>query len=186
MEPVQKLFFKQDAVAVAQKLLGKVVSCDGCSGIIVETEAYKADPASHAYKITPRSEIMLKTYGCWYIYFVYGMYYCMNITTNGLEEPGAVLIRALEPMEGIPKMKQRRKTDDINNLCSGPGKLCCALAIDKTFNGSTIAGQMKLFHYKDFPESQIKISTRIGIKEKNPLPWRFFVKGNRFVSKAIT
>src|SRR3989338_8233255 len=110
-------FFTQDAVVVARKLLGKVVSYHGCSGIIVETEAYKADPASHAYRITPRSEIMLTTSGAWYIYFVYGMYYCMNVTTNGVGQVGAVLIRSLEPLDGIAVMKKRRKTDDIYNLC---------------------------------------------------------------------
>src|SRR3989338_1658488 len=90
MKLLSEDFFLQDAVDVARQLLGCVISYDGCSGVIVETEAYNNDAASHAFRRTARSEIMFLTSGCWYIYFVYGMYHCMNITTNGIGQPGAV------------------------------------------------------------------------------------------------
>lgn len=192
MNPIPQSFFKHDAIKVAKSLLGKTLSYNGCSGMIVETEAYKADPASHAYRITPRSEIMLRTYGHWYVYFVYGMYHCVNITTNGTKEPGAVLIRSLEPLAGIEMMEQRRKTKDIRNLCSGPGKLCTALGIDKQLNGARVNGTsvngtnvnhiMKVLDYKQISPGEIAVSNRIGIREEKPLPWRFFVKGSMYVS----
>lgn len=171
-------FFKRDAVLVAKKLLGKRISYNGCSGIIVETEAYKRDPASHAYKITPRSRIMLETHGKWYIYFIYGMYHCLNITTNA-NDVGAVLIRAIEPVEGVEKMKKRRGTDDLKKLCSGPSKLCQAFGIDKRLNGSGL-DKIKIFDGKKI--SKIVKTGRVGIKEEKALPWRFYIKGNRWVS----
>ncbi len=175
-------FFAGDAVALAPKLLGKVLSYDGCSGMIVETEAYRADPASHAAKRTPRSEIMYSTHGHWYIYFIYGMYYCINITTNR-GEAGAVLVRAVEPLEGVEKMKKRRGTDDIHNLCSGPGKLCGAFGIDKKLNGTKVNGKIFLSSYKTFPKEEIGRGKRVGISVSNHLDWRFYVKGNKFVSR---
>lgn len=183
MRQLNQQFFQKDAIEVAKSLLGKVISHNSCSGMIVEAEAYKADPASHACRITPRSEIMLKTFGHWYVYFVYGMYYCVNITTNGTKEPGAVLIRALEPLTGIEAMKERRKAYDLKNLCSGPGKLCAALGIDKSLNGTKVDGSMKVLDYKSISQGQIKVSHRIGIKEENPLPWRFYIRDNIFVSR---
>lgn len=183
MKPLPKSFFAHDAVLVAQKLLGKVISTNGCSGMIVETEAYKADPASHAYTKTPRSDIMYTTYAKWYIYFIYGMYHCMNITTNGTTEPGAVLIRALEPLEGFNMMKKRRKTDDIHNLCSGPGKVCQALGIDKQLNGTDVNARISVYDYKKINKKDIVRTSRIGIKQGTELEWRFYVKGNRFVSR---
>ena len=186
MQELPKDIFRKDAVEIAQFLLGKVISCNDCSAMIVETEAYKTDPASHAFKITKRSEIMLKTYGVWYIYFIYGMYNCINITTNGKNNAGAVLIRALEPLEGIEPMKQRRKTDDIHNLCSGPGKLTQALGINRTLNATPINDKIKLYQYKSIPTEQIAASPRIGIKEAKDLLWRFYIKENKFVSWIIS
>ncbi len=181
MKSVSNSFFEQDAVDVAKKLLGKVISYNGMRGMIVETEAYKKDPASHAYKLTPRSEIMLKTHGKFYIYFIYGMYYCLNITTNK-GDVGAVLIRALEPLNGIEKMKRNRDTDDIHNLTSGPGKLCDALKITKTLNNTPVNGKMKVLHHRNFKNSEIISAKRIGISRGNDLDWRFYVKDNKFVS----
>lgn len=182
MKQVSKEFFKRDALVVAKELLGKVVSFNGTSGMIVETEGYKSDPASHGYKITPRSEIMLKSYGHVYVYLVYGMYYCINFTTNK-GEVGAVLIRALEPLEGIDKMKKNRKTDNLHNLMSGPGKLCQAMGVSKKQNNSLVGKDVKVFHYKKFKDKEIVTSGRIGIKEEKVLDWRFYVKESGFVSK---
>ena len=171
-------FFKRDAVVVARELLGKRISYNGCSGIIVETEAYKRDPASHAYKITPRSKIMLETYGKWYVYFIYGMYHCLNITTNH-GNVGAVLIRAIEPVEGISKMKKRRGTDDLKKLCSGPSKLCQALGISKDLNGKGL-DVIQIFDGEKI--NKIVKTGRVGIKEDKVLPWRFYIKGSKWVS----
>lgn len=177
---MSKDFFKKDAVVVAKGLLGKTISFNGCSGIIVETEAYKSDPASHAYKITPRSKIMLETFGKWYIYFIYGMYFCLNITTNG-SNVGAVLIRAVQPVSGLEKMKKRRGTDKVGNLCSGPGKLCQAFGISKELNGSGFE-TIKIFEDGVYG-FKIKSTGRIGIKEGGELPWRFYIDGNEWVSR---
>lgn len=179
MKLLSQEFFKKDAVAVAKGLLGKTISYNNCSGVIVETEAYKSDPASHAFKLTPRSKIMLETFGKWYIYFIYGMYFCLNITTNG-SNVGAVLIRAVEPVDGIDKMKKRRKTDKISNLCSGPSKLCQAFGITKDLNGQSL-DVIKIF---DGEKVKKIVSTgRVGIKQGVELPWRFYVEGSEWVSK---
>ncbi len=182
MKALSKSFFKGDAVLVAKELLGKILRYKGCSGIIIETEAYRSDPASHAYKITPRSEIMLRSYGKWYIYFIYGMYYCLNITTNE-GEPGAVLIRAIEPITGIEEMKKRRKTDNLKNLCSGPGKLCQALGIDKRLNGTEVNKTIEILEKKNTKNFKIKRTGRIGIKKGKELLWRFLIADNEYVSR---
>lgn len=182
MRLVSKKFFERDALVVAKELLGKVISYNGMQGMIVETEAYKSDPASHAYKLTPRSEIMLKTHGKFYIYFIYGMYYCLNITTNK-GDIGAVLIRALEPLKGIARMKKNRNTDNIHNLASGPGKLCDALKITKSLNNTPVNGKIKVLHHKNFKDSDIISAKRIGISKGNDFDWRFYLRGNEFVSK---
>ena len=176
-------FFNRDAVIVAQELLGKIISTNGCSGIIVETEAYKTDKASHAHTRTPRSETMYSTYAHWYIYFIYGMYHCMNITTNGTNEAGAVLIRALQPLSGIEQMKIRRKTNEVRNLCSGPGKICTALNVTRQLNGTKINDKMHILNKESTPKSHILKSPRIGITNGKELEWRFYIKDNEFVSK---
>ena len=170
MEEVNKEWFKQDALVIARKLLGKIIEFNGKKGMVVETEAYKSDPGSHAYKITPRSKIMLESYGKIYVYLVYGMYHCLNITTN-VREPGAVLIRALEPLE---------KT---TSLTSGPGKLCKALNITKNLNNTEVNDKLKVYGFKDFSDEKIVISKRIGLKRGTNLDWRFYIKDNQFVSK---
>ncbi len=179
---LKKELFKKDAVELARFLLGKEIQHNSCSGIIVETEAYKSDPASHAYKITPRSRIMLDSYGRWYIYFVYGMFFCLNITTNE-DEPGAVLIRAIQPIGGIEIMEKRRKTTERFNLCSGPGKLCTALGITKELNGTDLNQEISLHDCNKLGKFEVGRSSRIGIKEGKDLLWRFFVRDNPFVSK---
>jgi len=179
MKLMSQDFFKKDAVVVAKGLLGKIISYNNCSGVIVETEAYKSDPSSHAYKITPRSRIMLETFGKWYIYFIYGMYFCMNITTNG-DKVGAVLIRAVQPVSGIDKMKKRRGTDLIHNLCSGPGKLCQAFGISKKMNSKGL-NAIKIFEGKK--PKKIVSTSRIGIREEKPLPWRFYIADSEWVSR---
>jgi len=181
---ISKNFFKEEAVSVAKKLLGKKIIHGNCSGIIVETEAYKGaeDKASHGAKKTPRSAVMHETFGCLYIYFIYGNHYCLNFTCDS-KGPGAVLVRAIEPVQGIEKMQERREKKELHELCSGPGKLCQALGITKKLNGTTVNKAVKIKQGKKVGEKEIIATNRIGIKEGKEFPWRFYIKGNKFVSK---
>lgn len=166
-------FFKPKARIVAKRLIGKIISYNNLSGIITETEAYENDEASHAFKRTERSSIMYDSYGKFYIYFVYGNHYCLNITTDE-KGPGAVLIRSLKPIKGIPIMKKRRNCEDVKNLLNGPGKICQAFEIDKRLNGSLVNDKIKVLNNNI--KLKIKNSSRIGIKKATDLKWRFFAK----------
>ena len=187
MKQLTEEFFKRDTVKTARELLGNIINYGGTSGMIVETEAYKGypDEASHAAKKTPRSAIMFDTYGSFYIYFVYGNHYCLNITTED-GNPGAVLIRALKPVCGMELMAKRRgirleNGKNLINLSNGPGKLCQAMNITGALNGSRVGGKIKVFDCdKKFC---IVETTRIGIKKATRLKWRFYIKDNIFVSK---
>lgn len=183
MQELTPDFFQRNAVAVAKELLGKIIAVGKLQGRIVETEAYGRDPASHAFKRTERSALMFDTFGCVYVYMIYGMYWCLNFTTNPEGEAGAVLIRAIEPLAGIEKMKKRRRTDKMESLCSGPGKLCSALGIDKEFNGLKLGEKIKVLD-DGYKIKKIGKSSRVGIKDALELEWRFFVEGNKFVSKV--
>ena len=141
--------------------------------MITETEAYEADKASHAFKKTDRSKIMYESYGKFYIYFIYGNYYCLNITCDE-KGPGAVLVRSMKPIKGISIMKRRRNCNDINNLLNGPGKICQAFNIDKNLNNTEINDKIKIINNKE--KFKIFSGSRIGIKEDTELKWRFFIK----------
>ena len=182
MNSLPSAFFARDTVLVARDLLGKVISIKGVRARIVETEAYGKDPASHAYTRTERSALMFDTYGHIYVYLIYGMYHCLNFTTEK-DQPGAVLIRAVEPLSGMEVMKQRRKTDVVYDLCSGPGKLCSALGIDRSLNGQKVGKEIKVYD-DGFVLGKIKTSSRIGIKDALDLQWRFYIEGNEWVSKS--
>lgn len=174
-------FFARDTVTVAQDLIGVTLISGNCSGRIVETEAYTTDAASHAAKRTNRSALMYETYGHIYVYMTYGMYYCLNFTCER-EGIGAVLIRAIEPLSGIEEMQQRRGTDAINKLASGPGRLSQAFAIDLRLNGKPIGQELRLRQRRNLP--QISASPRIGISKATELPWRFYEKGNPFITPS--
>lgn len=155
---------------------------------IVETEAYhQADPASHSFRgVTPRTAPMFESGGRLYVYFVYGMYYCLNIVTGKKGAGEAVLLRAAEPLEGIEIMKTNRGVDDIRNLANGPGKLAQALGIKDTGLSGKILNKSSI--YLKAPEIQvgkdkIAASPRIGIRRAAAQPWRFYLKGNLFISK---
>jgi len=182
MKELSACFFACDTIKIAKELLGKVISVDEIKCRIVETEAYGQDPASHAFTRTERSALMYETYGHVYVYLIYGMYNCINFTTED-GKPGAVLIRAVEPLEKIELLKKRRKTEKIINLCSGPGKLCQALGINKQFNGIKLGGKIKLFD-DGYKVSKIGKSSRVGIKDGLDLQWRFYIEDNEFVSKV--
>ncbi|MGV8171447.1 MAG: DNA-3-methyladenine glycosylase [Candidatus Woesearchaeota archaeon] len=153
MKQLNKEFFNRDTVKVAKELVGKILQVDNVQARILETEAYKDDKASHARKKTPRSKIMYDTYGHIYVYFIYGMHHCLNITTD--TEPGAVLIRAVE-----------------HPGCDGPGKLCKKLNITRKDNGIQLGGRFKILDDRFRP--RIKSSERIGIMQDKHLKWRFY------------
>ena len=177
-------FFKRSTVELARALLGKYLVFGKLKGMIVETEAYlyRDDPGCHASRgQTPRNTPMFGPAGNTYVYLIYGMYHCLNVVSGKTGEGEAVLIRALEPIEGISLMQKRRKTTKIENLCSGPGKLTQAFGITKKHNNlSLIKGPLHIFDSKIKPE--IAVSTRIGLSAGKELELRFFINGSRFVS----
>ena len=190
------LFFRQDTVELARRLLGCLLihrTPDGVAGgMIVETEAYigAIDKACHAYRNrSERTEIMYHDGGYAYVYFIYGMHYCFNVVTGPEGEGNAVLIRALEPVVGLELMQKRRNTKTVQNLCSGPGKLCQALAITKNEYGLDLCAAdspLRLLRYRHIPDAQIVATPRINVayaEEAAAWSWRFYVKENPYVSK---
>lgn len=174
-------FFARDTLTVARDLVGTVLVVGPCEGRIVETEAYTTDAASHLVMRPKQSIVMQTTFGHVYVYFIYGMYFCLNFTTDRTGA-GAVLIRAAEPTRGIEVMRERRGTDDIRKLASGPGRLCDAFGIDLNVNGERIGKQIKVRPRESVPD--IGISKRIGISRDAHLEWRFFERCNSYVSRS--
>jgi DNA-3-methyladenine glycosylase len=177
-----------NAASAAQNLLGWKLVHDApegrTAGFIVETEAYtEADPASHTYGGKRLANAaMFEPAGTIYVYFTYGMHYCVNIVTGPKGHGEAVLLRALEPAEGIDIMMKRRGTDNLKNLCSGPAKLVQAMGITKLHGGTNLMdGALKL--EPGFAPKSIVHTTRIGISKAIDQPWRFYVSDNAFVSK---
>ncbi|MBR2182661.1 MAG: DNA-3-methyladenine glycosylase [Acidaminococcaceae bacterium] len=181
---------------LARRLLGCLLihrTPDGVAGgMIVETEAYigAIDKACHAYRNrSERTEIMYHDGGYAYVYFIYGMHYCFNVVTGPEGEGNAVLIRALEPVVGLELMQKRRNTKTVQNLCSGPGKLCQALAITKNEYGLDLCAAdspLRLLRYRHIPDAQIVATPRINVayaEEAAAWSWRFYVKENPYVSK---
>ncbi len=162
------------------------------SGIIVETEAYRGpeDRASHAYggRRTRRTETMYAPGGTAYVYFVYGMYHQFNVVTNVADVPHAVLVRALEPVEGVELMRRRRGGAAPLDLTSGPGKLCIALGIDRRLDGADLLGdRIWLEAGRRVRPAAIAAGPRVGIdyaEDWAARPWRFWLRGNPFVSRA--
>jgi len=187
-----KSFYTRGAVTVAKDLIGKILvhKFDNkiLSGIIVETEAYtgKNDPASHSFiGKTKRNEVMFEEGGKSYVYFTYGNHYCFNVVTGKKDHGNAVLIRALQPLEGIGIMRKNRGTEDIYNLTSGPGKLAQALGIDKKLYGANLTGNV-IYLTEAGKSGKLKItrSKRIGITKNTEKLYRFFAKDNPYVSKV--
>jgi DNA-3-methyladenine glycosylase len=156
-------------------------------GTIIEVEAYdQHDAASHSYRgQTPRTEVMFGPAGRLYVYFTYGMHYCCNVVTGSDGHGSAVLIRAVEPLEGEADMLERRKGRGGIELTNGPAKVCQSFGIDKTMNGHNLCEPpLQLVLQPALPQTDIVQTTRIGISVAQDVPWRFYVKGNKFVSKA--
>ena len=156
-------------------------------GIIVETEAYRGrrDPASHAYRgKTMRNAVMFGEAGHAYVYFTMGMHYCLNITTESPGEAGAVLLRAIEPVEGVEEMKRNRGQRDDTHITDGPGRLTKALGIDGRLNGENLATSRELYVETGSAPEQIGRSTRVGVSRGAERKWRFFVEGSEFLSQG--
>lgn len=194
---LQRLFYQRDTIFVSKELLGKVLvheSSEGATaGRIVETEAYRGpeDKAAHSSggRRTARNEVMYGEKGHAYVYFIYGLYYCFNITAGDVPgKPEAVLIRALEPVEGEDIMAKRRGATQgkAANLTNGPSRLCMAMGITKARNRTDLtASPLYIKDVPPVPEEDIAETTRVGVDyagEWKSKPWRFYIKGNRFVS----
>ena len=192
----REFYTRSNVVTVARDLLGKLLVVperDGrrVSGIIVETEAYRGprDRAAHSFggRRTKRTETMYGIGGTAYVFFVYGMYNQFNVVTNVEDAPHAVLIRALEPVEGIELMRKRRHGQPDHNLTNGPGKLCIAMGIDRNLDAADLLGdRVWLEQGRSIPRSQIASGPRIGIdyaEEWIDKPWRFWIRDNSLVSR---
>ncbi len=193
----KSFYARDDVLAVARDLLGCVLVVPDrlgrrVSGIIVETEAYRGpeDRASHAWngRRTQRTETMYGAGGAAYVYFVYGMYFQFNVVTNAVDVPHAILVRALEPLEGIDRMMRRRGKRPTEELASGPGKLCIALGIDKGFDRADLAGpRVRIEQGPRIAASGIARGPRVGIDYAGAWarkPWRFWIRGHPCVSRG--
>jgi DNA-3-methyladenine glycosylase len=193
---LQEPFYESDTITVARELLGKILvheTKEGTTtGRIVETEAYRGpeDQAAHSYggRRTDRNEVMFGQKGRAYVYFIYGLYYCLNVTAGNLSgKPEAVLIRALEPVAGEENMAKRRGGQaKFANLTNGPGKLCMAMGISKAQNKTDLtAPPLYIENAPLIPQRDIVETTRVGVdysgEWKNKL-WRFYIRNNKFVS----
>ena len=189
-------FTRTDTLRVARDLLGKLLvvpTADGrrVSGMIVETEAYlgEIDKAAHSYggRRTARNEITYAEGGHVYVFFVYGMYYQLNLVTGSADHPHVVLIRAVEPVEGIEIMRERRGAMKDKNLTSGPGKLCIAFGITRELNGEDLMrDRIWVEDHRDLKKSEIASGPRVGIdyaEEFIDMPWRFWLAENIYVSR---
>ena len=197
MKLPREFYTRADVLKVARDLLGKklvVPHRNGgrVAGIIVETEAYRGpeDRASHAFggRRTNRTETMYGIGGTAYVYFVYGMYYQFNVVTNAEDTPHAILIRALEPVEGLDVMRRRRTGRSEYELTSGPGRLCIAMGIDRALDNADLLGdRVWIEESVSISPSDIARGPRIGIdyaEQWVTKPWRFWIKDNPFVSRV--
>ncbi len=182
-----RAFYDRPTVDVARDLLGKVLTHGAAAGIIVETEAYLGgdDLASHSARgITERTRVIFGPPGHAYVYFIYGMYECLNLVCEPEGVPGCVLIRALEPVAGFEEMQQRRPTArKPKELANGPGKLTLAMGITRALNGADVTrGELLVREPAERRPIEIGVTPRIGITQCADLPLRFVVLGNSFVS----
>lgn len=195
---LSRSFYRTDAETLARKLLGQrlvriLPSGDRLSGLIVETEAYLGEPdaASHAYRLrrTPRNEAMYARAGTAYIYFTYGMHFCFNVVCGRVDQPLAVLVRALQPEEGVEHMRRARSRLQDHDLCSGPAKLCQALDLNRDLNAIDLTTDPRLFLERARPrldDTLIVKTPRIGVDYAGSWatkPLRFFLRGNPHISR---
>jgi DNA-3-methyladenine glycosylase len=179
-------FFDRSVHDVAPRLIGATLLVNGVGGVIVEVEAYHhTDPAAHSYGgRTDRNAVMFGPPGYAYVYRSYGIHWCLNFVCEEKGSAAAVLIRALEPTQGLPAMRRRRGLTDVRDLCSGPGKLCEALGVTHKYNGLRLdRTPFELRARRGTPE--IVKGVRIGITKAAEKPWRYGLKGSPFLSKPF-
>jgi DNA-3-methyladenine glycosylase len=180
-------FYDRPVLDVARELIGCVASNGDCAGVIVETEAYhQSEPACHAFVgLTPRTRVLFGPPGIAYVYRSYGIHACLNAVSEPQGIGAAVLIRALEPVEGIELMRARRGIERLESLCSGPGKLTQALAVALDHNGSDLSTGPVVISGPpgSWREVPVAAGARVGITKAAELPWRFCAAESRFLSR---
>ena len=189
--PLPRSFYARPSTVVARDLLGRLLVRplpEGTlAGRIVEAEAYQEDdPASHSFRgLTPRTSVMFGPPGHLYVYFTYGMHFCMNVVTGRDGEGSAVLLRAVEPVQGIELMRRHRAVNDDRLLCAGPGRLTQAFRIARAHNGTDLVTGEELFIAggEPVPQSLVEEGPRIGIRSAVDRPWRLFELENPYVSR---
>jgi DNA-3-methyladenine glycosylase len=190
---LRRPFFARPSPEVAPDLIGRVLvrrlpTGDRLAVRLVETEAYQEDdPASHSYRgRTARTEVMFGRPGRLYVYFTYGIHFCMNVVTGTDGEGSAVLLRAAEPLAGVDEMRRLRGVDDVRSLCSGPGKLCEALGVTRGNNGEDLVRgpQMWILEGDAVPVERVGVTTRVGIRNGVERAWRFVALGDPYVSRG--
>src|SRR5712671_1309289 len=184
--PLKRAFFARSVHEVAPDLIGATLLVDGVGGIIVEVEAYHhTDPAAHSFRgPTPRNLVMFGPPGFSYVYRSYGIHWCLNFVCEKQGSASAVLIRALQPTRGIAAMRRRRGMHDERSLCSGPGKLCEALAITIKHSELPLDTPPIALHART-EKLDVVTGVRIGITKAVELPWRYGLKGSKFMSKPF-
>ena len=184
--PLKRSFFGRSVHDVAPDLIGATLLVNGVGGLIVEVEAYHhTEPAAHSFNgPTPRNRVMFGPPGFSYVYRSYGIHWCVNFVCERPGEASAVLIRALEPTHGLAAMRRRRGIEDERALCSGPGKLCEALGI--TIQTSELPLDQPPFAlHARIGKADVATGVRIGITKAAELPWRYGLKGSKFLSKPF-
>jgi DNA-3-methyladenine glycosylase len=179
-------FFARSVHEVAPDLIGVTLLVDGVGGLIVEVEAYDhEDPAAHGFGgRTERNASMFGAAGRAYVYRSYGIHWCLNFVCEAPDVASAVLIRALEPRQGLELMRARRGLDDDRLLCAGPGRLCQALAITREYDGLRLdEPPFELQPRREVPE--LAVGRRVGITKAAERPWRYLLAGSRFVSRPL-
>ncbi|MBB5049504.1 DNA-3-methyladenine glycosylase [Rhodopseudomonas rhenobacensis] len=183
---LKRPFFARSVHHVAPDLIGATLLVDGVGGVIVEVEAYHhSDPAAHSYGgLTPRNAVMFGPPGVAYVYRSYGIHWCLNVVCEEQGSASAVLIRALAPTHGLAAMQWRRGVEDERALCSGPGKLAQALGVTIAHNGLKLDAPPFALHAR-LEQPDIVAGPRIGISKAAELPWRYGLRGSKFVSKPF-
>ena len=185
---LQSGFFERDPVTCAREMIGCELIWNGCGGVVVETEAYSVlnDEACHTFtRPSSREFVTRMPSGAAYVYLNYGVHWLLNFLVKGGSEDGFVLIRALEPTRGIEEMTRRRNMTLPKNLCSGPGKLTRALAIDGGFHGRNLLSEPGAAILAASRLPRVQACTRIGITRSADLPWRFVAAGSSFLSVPV-
>ena len=184
--PLKRAFFARSVHEVAPDLIGATLLVNGVGGIIVELEAYHhSEPAAHSFRgPTPRNLVMFGPPGFSYVYRSYGIHWCLNFVCEKQGSASAVLIRALQPTHGFAAMRRRRGLHDERSLCSGPGKLTEALGITDKHNGLALDAAPIALHAR-IGKVDVATGLRIGITKAVELPWRYGLKGSRFLSKPF-